>query len=117
MAQKVIFIAFFLTVFDLVLLSQNSIVYSAKCREFWRIRKYQCAQLILKSDSTYSYKEMAGDLCLIVEYGNYFWNCDTLYLNTKEFGIIKYIKQDNVLLLQNNENLNSLILKLKENVP
>jgi len=80
--------------------SQGPISYEAKCKEFGHIRKYTCIHLILNSDSTFKYEEIAGDLPLVIENGYYFWNGDTLVLKTKNLEQIRYIKRKNTLSIQ-----------------
>ncbi len=80
--------------------SQGPINYEAKCKESGHIRKYTCINLILNSDSTFKYEEIAGDLPLVIENGYYFWNGDTLVLKTKNLEQIRYVKRKNILSIQ-----------------
>lgn len=98
------------------LLSQDTCIYVAKCREFRRIVKYECARLTLYPNMSFTYQEIAVDIAIVIENGEYFWVGDTLTLKTKENRLIKYIKYKKELIIQENKYPLPLIESLKENV-
>lgn len=110
MKKRASILAFFLTVFGLVLSGQNHVFYYAKSRLRGSVRKYQSSQLVLRNDSTYYFEEIFGGLPGIVEYGNYCWRRDTLLLNTRRGDILKYIK-DSKYLIPQNDIFQKLVMK------
>jgi len=114
MIKKVFFITILTFLFGLTSFSQNSTTFIAMCREFPKIRKYQCGHLILKTDSSFYYEIISGDLPMTIESGIYFWTDNILSLKTKEHGIIKYLKKGNNLFLQNSDYSINMIKKLKQ---
>jgi hypothetical protein len=59
---------------------QDSTVYVAKARLQGTLKRYTCAKLILRKDSTYYYEEIAGDLLMDTSNGVYVFPSDTIYL-------------------------------------
>jgi hypothetical protein len=111
---KKIFISIILTfALYLVSFSQDSLKYQARCRGFGQIRKYTCINLLLKADKTFHFEEVAGDIPLMIENGPYYWNGDTLYLETKELGTIRYLKRKTSLFLQDKTNTKLLKNQLR----
>jgi hypothetical protein len=95
---------------------QDSTVYVAKGRLHWSIKRYTCAELILRSDSTFHYKEMADDICMDIADGKYEFRSDTIYLIRKdEYPTIKYIHKGNRLISLKEYTLGKILKK--ENVP
>ena len=87
--------------------------YQAKCREFRRVLKYRCAHLILKPDSTYYYEEIAVDLPMAIESGHYQIIDDTLILQTKTYGRIKYLIKKKFLTIYDTRDTLYLQKKLR----
>ena len=65
---------------------------------------------------SFTYQEIAVDIAMVIENGEYFWIGDTLTLKTKEYGLIKYLKYKKELIIQENKYPLPLIESLKENV-
>jgi len=99
-----------------IIFGQDTKVYVAKCREFRRIVKYECARLTLYPNMSFTYQEIAVDIAMVIENGEYYWIGDTLTLKTKEYGLIKYLKYKKELIIQENKYPLPLIESLKENV-
>lgn len=117
MSMKKRMVIIFLLISHLtIIFGQDKQVYVAKCREFRRIMKYECARLTLYPNMSFTYQEIAVDLAMVIENGEYYWNGDTLTLKTKEYGMIKYLKFKKKLILQENKYPLPLIERLKENV-
>ena len=117
MSMKKRIVIIFLLISNLtIIFGQDTKIYVAKCREFRRIMKYECARLTLNPNMSFTYQEIAVDLAMVVESGEYYWNGDTLTLKTKEYGMIKYLKFKKKLILQENKYPLPLIERLKENV-
>ena len=95
--------------------SQESTSYHAKCRLRNQIGKYRCAYLKLNTDSTYNYEELFDDLVSVIESGSFSWDGDTLLLETKNSGTIKYLKKKKLLIPQSKTDDHSFEHKLKLN--
>jgi hypothetical protein len=78
--------------------------------------KYECARLTLYPNMSFTYQEIAVDIAIVIENGEYFWVGDTLTLKTKENRLIKYIKYKKELILIEHNYPTLLIKRLKENV-
>ena len=65
---------------------------------------------------SFTYQEIAVDISMVIENGEYFWVGDTLTLKTKENRLIKYIKYKKELILKEHNYPTLLIKRLKENV-
>ena len=97
--KKYLFIIAILLLTIQISSGQDSTVYVAKARLFGHIGRYNCAKLILRSDTTYHFEEIAGDLLMDIAEGKYELRSDTIYLfRTDEFPTIKYIKKRNRLI-------------------
>lgn len=100
---------------SIISFSQDSTVYIAKGRLPWSIKKYKCAELILRNDLTYHYEEISGDLFIDIADGKYEFRSDTLCLiRYDEFPTKKYINEGNMLIGLNEYSLGS---KLKKTCP
>ncbi len=96
--------------------SQDSTVYVSKARLRGTIKKYTCAKLILRNDSTYHYEEIAGDILMDISSGVYTCSSDTTYLiRGDDLPPMKYVKKKKHLINLEKCTLGRKLKKL--NVP
>ena len=113
MIKKLILTIFLISGIGLISICLGQTVeYQSKCKEYRKIFKYRCAHLILKSDSTYHYEEMAVDIPIALESGRYSLKGDTLLLTTKNYGTLKYLKDKKSLVIYDPYNTIYITRKL-----
>ena len=113
MIRKLILTIILISVIGLISICQGQTVeYQAKCKEYGKILKYRCAHLILKADSTYYHEEMAVDIPIALESGRYSLKGDTLFLTTKNYGTLKFVKDKKSLVIYDPYNTIYITRKL-----
>ena len=96
--------------------SQDSTVYITKARLHGSIKRYVCAKLTLRTDSTYNYQEIAGDLLMDISNGIYESPSDTIcLLRSDSLPPVKFVKKKKHLISLEKHTLGRKLKKL--NVP